>query len=414
MSSKIFTTKKGPNYKDRSGSAASIASHSSQLVNDTINLVCCSICKKDMCRPKHLPCIHSFCESCIEQCVQNQKDAMSTTHVVCPVCEMPSSSISHISAKTFSENLPSSTLVSTILSRKCASSPSCSRCKQRGRDIKASAWCGYCAQALCDEHADYHKDLTTTRLQHPVVKIKDMLNPGCFEFVRKCKYHPNEEMTHFCKEELTPCCTVCAKVMHKGCNVVYLHQVTTNIKMDPSTIRLRKMVDSLEAETEKLYQGRQQNINSLNEQMNSEREKLRNVREKLNSHLDEIEDNLVTELKTIHVQKITDLEKESRMFEIKNKTLNYYKKLLDSIQENSGNTQAIQELAAIRVQTKLIADEVKVVSSKLKWTDINIEYPYDLVKSISRLGAVQQRVSNINRTGTPSTTRSSSRQKVFK
>lgn len=416
MSSKIFTTKKGPNYKERSESSASIASHNSYHVSDgTASLTCCSICKKDMCRPKHLPCIHSFCEACIEQYVQTLKESKSTTHVSCPVCEMPSTSLTNISAKEFAENLPSSTLVSTVMSRKCASSPSCSRCKPRGKDVKASAWCGYCAQALCEDHADYHKDLTTTRLQHPVVKLKDMLNPGSFEFVRKCKYHPNEEMTRFCKEEWTPCCTICAKVMHKGCNVVHLHQVANNIKMDPSTIRLRKAVDSLESETEKLQQGRKQNIIRLNEQLKSEREKLRNFREKINNHFDELEDNLATELDTIHAQRISDLEKESRAFNIKNKTLNYYKKLLDSIHENSGNTQAVQELASIRAQIKQMEDEVKVVSSKLKWTEMSIEYPYDLIKSTTRLGSVQQKVSHVDRVGTPrSSSRSTSRQTVFK
>lgn len=357
-----------------------------------------------MCCPKHLPCIHSFCEACIEFYVQQIKDTKSSSHVSCPVCEMPAATVSNMSAKEFAENLPTSTLISTLMSRKCASSPSCNRCKERGRESKASSWCGYCAQALCDEHADYHKDLTTTKLRHPVVKLKEMLTPGNFEFVRKCKYHHNEEMTHFCKEEWTPCCPICAKVMHKGCTVVLLHQVAINIKMDPSTMRLRKAVDTLETETEKLFQGRMQNKKKLDDQLKFEQGRLREFREKINTHLDELEDNLATELDAFHTQKQTELEKEAKAFKTKNNTLNFYKMLLDSIQENSGNTQAVQELAAIRTQTKTMEDEIKMVSARLKSIDITVEYPYDLVKSTTRLGSIQQKVAHIGRVGTPKST----------
>jgi hypothetical protein len=74
--------------------------------------------------------------------------------------------------------------------------------------------------------------------------------------------------------------------MHKGCNVVLLQQVATNIKMDPSTSHLRTAVDSLENETHKLFKGRQKNIERINEQLQTEQELLRGFREKINSHLD--------------------------------------------------------------------------------------------------------------------------------
>jgi hypothetical protein len=62
---------------------------------------------------------------------------------------------------------------------------------------------------------------------------------------------------------------------------------------------------------------------------------------------------LATELEACHTQKRKDLEKEAKTFQTKNNTLNYYKLLLDSIHETSGNYQAVQELATIRAQTKI-------------------------------------------------------------
>ena len=405
MSNKLFTTSRGPSIKKRPVSNGSVRSESSDTPFSAIlSLTTCHLCKKDMCRPKHLPCIHSFCESCIEVFVNQIKENKISSHISCPVCDMPAATIASASPKEFAENLPTSTLISTVMSRKCASSPSCGRCKSRGRDSKAASWCGYCAQALCEEHSDYHQDLTTTKVQHPVVKLKDMLTTGNFEFVRKCKFHHNEEMTHFCKDEWTPCCPICSKGVHKGCNVVRLQQVATNIKMDPSTSHLRTAVDSLENETNKLFKGRQKNIERINEQLQTEQELLRGFREKINSHLDELEDNLATELEACHTQKRKDLEKEAKTFQTKSNTLNYYKLLLDSIQETSGNYQAVQELATIRAQTKIMENEIKITSARLKWIDLTVTYPYDLVKSITRLGSIQQRVTHLGRVGTPKST----------
>jgi hypothetical protein len=113
---------------------------------------------------------------------------------------------------------------------------------------------------------------------------------------------------------------------------------------------------------------------------------------------------LATELEAYHTQKRKDLEKEAKTFQTKNNTLNYYKLLLDSIQETSGNYQAVQELATIRAQTKIIENEIKITSARLKWIDLTVTYPYDLVKSITRLGSIQQRVTHLGRVGTPKST----------
>jgi hypothetical protein len=46
---------------------------------------------------------------------------LTIPHISCPVCDMPAATIASVSPKEFAENLPTSTLISTVLSRKCAS-----------------------------------------------------------------------------------------------------------------------------------------------------------------------------------------------------------------------------------------------------------------------------------------------------
>lgn len=368
-------------------------------VND---LVVCNLCKQDMCSPKHLPCLHTFCETCITKHIKQEKAQSTNMHVVCPTCEY------HISVprasddtKTFAEGLPVSTLVSSLLSKKDLHQKKCKRCKQHGRDTKAENWCAYCAQTLCDEHLDYHLSLTSNR--HPVFDVDEVIkNPDIGFASKKCKYHEKEDMKLFCNDHWNICCNICSKRLHGMCNTCLIEYDTSTIKTHSEITNLKRKLESISTHTEKMRQDILSNIETMNKQVILEKENIKEFRIQINKQLDNLEQQLCNELDNMHSEKLKELEREANIVDMKHQTSLMYKTMLSVVLKDASNIQSLSNLADIRHNAHRLEDELRLDKYKLQKIAIQVSLSYETFKNIFKIGVVAPKYSRLRNSQSPS------------
>ena len=187
------------------------ASKSSDLMS---NITECSICLKDFTHPKALPCIHTFCLSCLEE---YGRDKAPGDSVSCPLCKVNFT----IPADGF-RSLPNHPFINDLLELKrllllasdpasvSVTGPICGPCSALSKISDASIYCIDCAKNLCAQCNSYHGLFKDTS-EHRVVNINEKPDPK--ELLRmtmaSCEEHPKEQIKWFCYNCTKVLCIQC-------------------------------------------------------------------------------------------------------------------------------------------------------------------------------------------------------------
>lgn len=377
------TSGSGTKVKPRPASAKSMAD---VLKSD---LIICPICDKEMTAPKSLPCLHSFCESCVSSNVASLKDEDPHCQIRCPVCEIPvSNSRNFKDAKVFAESLPPSLFISSLLVQRQIKLKQCKPCNSAGKKTTADSWCSYCAETLCPEHLSYHNALTSPSIHHVFNLSQIEKNPQIAETSGKCNTHEYERIKYFCQDHKAACCEICWRSSHELCDVESLELAASSVKNKPETTRLKGELEIMKSHSEHVLQDRQKNIGDLEQQKKNETDAIKKIRQQVNEHLDKLENNMVDELEKAHRLKKKEIENEIQSFEHKEQSVSFYKLLLESVLKNSSDVLALTELAKIRNQVKILEENLNHRISKLKRTDI-VVVSNNLPKDLGKLGEVE-------------------------
>ena len=186
----------------------------------------CSICKTgfDKVVPKLLPCLHSFCQSCLEDRLRTDDQPStlpttltsrgSTSRLKCPKCGqeflVPSRGVSSLIDNQF---------ILEIVTKPSGESESeshvCTSCEDNST---ASSYCLNCSEWLCSACVQAHQRVRVTK-DHEIKSGDDLKasvkNHGRNERSLYCQKHPSEKLKLFCVkcERLT--CRDCQLLEHK-------------------------------------------------------------------------------------------------------------------------------------------------------------------------------------------------------
>ena len=362
-------------------------------------LIRCQLCSNDMHLPKTLPCLHSFCEPCLEGYIENERGRSGKSSISCPSCDnMVVIPRGNAKTREYVEQLPINTLVSTILSKSEKYTSSCRDCKQ---DLNGTInWCCYCARAFCDEHIQSHVRVTSTRQVHPTVKLGEAgTNKSTINFpYQKCPNHSKENMDLFCKKEWAPCCQACCKTIHKKCNtegtIFPMSVAAMNVKDSKQAINLKENLETLRIETENNAMLFIVHLDKLRIQRDNIKESISKMRKSVNEHVNYLENNLQRELRTIYENTRTDLEECRDSADIKFSTLLFFLRLLENIQIHLSDTQDIFEMSRIREQTKKIESDLQTLKSKARIVEISVGTYVDSFLQMTRMGTIHRRTKS--------------------
>lgn len=268
------------------------------------DLAVCTLCKKIFTDPRLLPCLHTFCLSCL------RKASLGGMCPRCPTC------LEDFSAKEGNlETFPRSALAKrraeiqkVVDALRSAVTPTCSVCCSAGGDgqqvIKAKVFCVECDQYLCDACNRIHARLNTT-CSHSLLGInKDAGTAEVGSAVKKgsrakmelmCPHHVQQRSTLFCTLCTCPICTVCCATKHKDHKCEELNEEAVDKLrrgLDTGVQQLQEYSDIYRRQKHALAVERQAFLNNLAEVEKGITERADQARRPIDQQQDELQQKL--------------------------------------------------------------------------------------------------------------------------
>ena len=230
-----------------------MASSNTNLLDSVVSEeVQCAICLNKLDTPRILTCLHSFCEKCLEKCVQNRKDdsfQSGNSTLKCALCNeyttLPDAGVRGLRLDFRATRLVEALQEKETRVLKLASSAH--RCEACGCIDSGSTekslftYCRECCQVLCQRCSAAHAGLRMTQT-HTVANISDLLN-GKVTIQSKdhsmlCPKHADEKLKIFCVTCLEPVCHDCTLIDHsreEGHQLKFLKDFVPTIREELSS-----------------------------------------------------------------------------------------------------------------------------------------------------------------------------------
>lgn len=207
----------------------------------------CGECKKTFELPRSLPCLHTFCSTCLETYIKKSIGNNGQRFFSCPTCDMeidvPTDALPGQYAMAFPMDSFMGKLVELVAARSYGKK--CDICERREENILAQHWCMDCFDALCEQCLNVHIHGKTTS-NHVVFRSEELRQIPLENLMKKknkvpCGKH-NETITLFCVDCREPLCVQCMAVSHRRCE----HVITVADAMTSRT-DVKDIMDRLEA-----------------------------------------------------------------------------------------------------------------------------------------------------------------------
>ena len=182
----------------------------------------CKKCHNHYDDPRMLPCLHSFCKSCVGQLViQNG----SKKTVRCPTC-YSTSPLPLKGVDVFPRNVRLSyeaTITKYEAQIKSKTPPSCDECR-REPPLETVSFCCTCCSFLCKKCHTQHTLSQKLTKSHIVFPLKETREQDVGELLKQripqplitCSQHPEKNIELFCIDCSVPVCVQCALIQHRG------------------------------------------------------------------------------------------------------------------------------------------------------------------------------------------------------
>ncbi|CAC5391724.1 unnamed protein product [Mytilus coruscus] len=356
------------------------------------DLLTCTICLETFKEPKYLPCLHAFCESCINTYINSTDNYEKPTGFKCPLCRRLVSIVDNVeNPKTWARQLPLNHLIMSMIDRKAmkTSEKLCDACSFRNLSQNAVSFCTVCEEAYCENCEVHHKTYKITR-NHKIVPIKDInADNSALNFlgVFTCDEHPDERIKIYCKDHTKPCCTVCATVHHRRCaQVVTIDKVVSGVKDSTKAHDLMNKLKEKSDQICKILQNRKLNISTFEKEIEAIQKEISNLREKLNRHLDKLEQQLKDEVKNTRKSNVLKLNYETIILSTLKSTIDNWKNIFEACLFQGSELQCLVTMEDIFSKLPQFEEDLSKVR-EIRELSVEIEVT-DVIEKVDTLGSV--------------------------
>ena len=227
-------------------------------VSIDIDFALCPICKEEFNEPKALPCLHTFCQNCLQDDI-NRRQLLSErtlTGFPCPLCRThtspPDTSMAvNEWAKCFITNFHITKLMDKTKSEQLLNI-GCQPCARLKRRCLAVSWCVNCQEAMCTECTEAHEAFTM-RSSHDIKPLSVLDLKKLSEQVSEdmCNIHSNEILKLFCERCEEVLCSTCYGLRHRKCDRVVSVKDVVRVKKEECW-KMKRNLEIKKRETEAL------------------------------------------------------------------------------------------------------------------------------------------------------------------
>jgi len=358
-----------------------------ELYKELDNVTECPICNDVFTDPRILPCKHTFCFECLLNCLNYGKNRKPGDRLPCPVCRkkftIPQDGLSGIQ-----KNVDMKKLLRGIHVRKLSAGKArhilCDVCSgDEGRPSEAtsaaklaSVHCFHCQQNYCCQCLQRHTTVTAAS-SHVTIEIGKQQRLQMKEIAVKlptsCEIHKDEETEVLCLKCQLAICMICFTRSHTrkthDCSVV--EDVSVNFRKQMKNDK-DKISELLEMTGTVLSRIEKENTDSV--------KRLADVKNEINTAADKMiaaiqrdRKKLLSELKSIKLQRVKQLEAARTGVEQHRKALESFKR--DSETLSSGTVCDVMKSANSlhdRADKLMLFDFISYVDSSLP--PINVKF----------------------------------------
>ncbi|CAC5413858.1 unnamed protein product [Mytilus coruscus] len=358
-----------------------------EVKDELSELLTCPICLETFHVPKYLPCLHSFCQSCIStyiiSSVTKEKDKSGFK---CPVCRKLISFKENIGVpETWAEQLPKNHLIKSMMDLKdiTRSEKVCNACQLSGVSKKAVSWCTVCGEAYCTDCADYHKKFRMS-LNHKIISVEELKSSegGVGKSVIVyCDEHPDKAIEIFCDDHSKPCCTLCATIYHRKCDsVTTIDKATSGIKTATKTTELYQKLQRCSHEIDSSLQINGDNKIAIETESKNIISEIDRLKSNIIKHLTRMENEIKFELSTKKGEILKAIDNEAVELTSLKCTIDNWKRIMNTCLAHGSELQCLTEVNRLVPKGDEMENRIKDTMSKLKSKSL-IFKPIDSLKN---------------------------------
>lgn len=304
----------------------------------------CPICLEKFNLPKKLPCLHTFCEPCIQSYVQASETVESTNFFRCPLCRFKIEWSTLTASEWTQSKLQTDHMILSLLERETKDSTVkqiyCDPCKIANEKNVAVYHCRDCKECFCEQCFNYlHKRKTGNNL-HSVTSVTPDTDLKPLEMDEPCPLHSNKVLEVFCFDHRKLCCSICFATDHRKCDTVTSLDEIANEKKEIFDIDdfLNKLSD-VEQCTKSAVDKAKENLSRINGDKESMLQSIADLISSTKSHLDTLHEELKLSIEKTFSDAENCQQVDMECLIAFQKTLVHDKNITEAIKEHGSKKQ---------------------------------------------------------------------------
>ncbi|XP_062590651.1 uncharacterized protein LOC134252241 [Saccostrea cucullata] len=358
----------------------------------------CSICMNKFRNPKSLPCLHTFCMSCLSryvtQFIQEDK-AVKWSGFPCPTCRttaIPTDTT--VDASMWAEQFPTNNFILSVMDMVSfdKAEKTCEPCdRQHKKGVKADMWCKHCKVCLCRNCLSFHNAMFPDHGPVSITKVTREPTTLWEGQNMQCTRH-KENLNLFCNDHQVLACPTCVAVEHRRClRVMTSEDYAKELK---STEELDRVVQQYSECLQSLDDIVQENLRQSTHITNRKQEivsKIKECRRQINSHLDDIQNNFLDKLNETHREEVDKIDNQVREIKILQSAVENSKKMVEATITYGGDSQLLSTI--LKAKSNSLDYKQKAIETSEKTEDVDFSFKMD--KQVRDLPTVIQEFGEI-------------------
>ena len=355
----------------------------------------CKKCHNHYDDPRMLPCLHSFCKSCVGQLVIQ---IGSKKTVRCPTC-YSTTPLSLKGVDVFPRNVRlnyEAAITKYEAQIKSKTPPSCDECR-RDPPLETVSFCCTCRSFLCKECHTQHTLSRKTWVYHKIIILKQpsdtqsTLKQNIPQPSIACRsQHPEKTVEFFCTDCSVLVCVQCALIQHRGHKFEELNKLSQKKRVEIKE-SVQTMPDSITKLEETLANG----MNTKKELKVSKEavdDQIRKAFKEMREELNRKEKALLAKSSEISTAKETSLTIQLEELTSLKDHMVACTAVVAVVQESYNDTELLSVVTTLQTRVQELTQRFDKTSLKLR-EDGKILLAIDITTlgcEISKLGTVQK------------------------